>query len=216
MLRRLLPALLFVAALTNAYAGVSGGPSGGNAAAPQGGYPVSVAGSRAATYIWFTNAYAGYTTPTDLFCINGSASKTVQVLQINLQINTTSAAVQNLYFIKRSTADTGGTPTSLTAIPTDSSDAGVSGSVTTYGSAPSTGSAVGTYNVQIASSAAAAAAPAAFQDVFTSTSNNVAPNVSPNEPITLHGTAEGVCVNYNGAALTAGFTAQLKILTAEY
>jgi hypothetical protein len=85
-----------------------------------------------------------YATPTDLFGICGAANKTVVVAAAYLNMQSTAAALQNISWIKRSTADTSGTPTTLAAIPHDTHD-GITASavVKTYAAAPTTGTSIG-------------------------------------------------------------------------
>lgn len=156
-----------------------------------------------ATYIAWSTAYAAYATPTDLFCIWGSSTKTVYISNMGMGINTTAAAVQNFTVIKRITANSGGTPTNLTATLNDSTSAAATAVATIYGAAPTTGNSGGTIRVQPVVSSAPTSAPA-----VVSLSQTVAPgSVALAQPITLRGTGEGVCWNYGGAALTAGFSA---------
>jgi hypothetical protein len=172
--------------------------------------------SHAATYLWYALGYSAYATPTDLACVWGSATTTVRVTNMTILIGSTSAVLQNIYFIKRKTADSGGTPTSLTGIPVDSADPAPTGTVITYGAAPTTGMAVGTIEDNIGSSAVLTDAPTSFTPYFLNESNNMANGVSHFKPINLHGTNEGVCINYNGASLTSGFSAELKFETEEF
>lgn len=154
------------------------------------------------TYRATVTGYGGYATPTDLINIAGSASKTVIVTGITLQIQSTAAALQTLYFIKRSTANTGGTPTSLTAIPLDSTNAAATAVLSTYAAAPTLGSAVGNVLILQAASVVATAAPAG-----AGLNNLVATSVSASDlrqGVVLRGVAESLSVNYNGGALTVG------------
>lgn len=156
------------------------------------------------TYNVEVSGYTAYATPTDMICINGSASKIVRVTEMNMRIQSTAAALQTLLFIKRSTASTGGTPTTPTPTPYYSANAAATAVVTSYGSAPSPlGAAVGTLRINQIASATLTAGPG---------SNSIRANyltgtgAGPNQYVTLNGVAESLCMNYAGAALTSGFT----------
>lgn len=173
--------------------------------------------SQRATYMAVASGYAAYATPTDLFSIFGSGTKTIQIVAVGIAIQSTAAALQTIDFIKRSAANSGGTPTALTAIPLDSADAAAAAALNTYASAPSTGSSVGTLDEVMLSSATLTTAPS-----FISFGGFFGGGISPvnvaslQKPITLRGTGEGLCINYKGAALTAGFLAQVKIVWVEF
>lgn len=171
-------------------------------------FPVDT--NAAATYGLDVSGYVAYATPTDLYCINGSASKIVRISEMNIRVQSTAGALQTVQFIKRSTANTGGTPTSQTAIPYYSANAAATATVTSYGSAPSLGTAVGTLRIVQGTSGTltAAAINLAMRNNFLN-----ATLVSSNQYVTLNGVAEGLCINYGGAALTSGFTA---IIGAEW
>lgn len=145
--------------------------------------------------------YTAYATPTDTIAISGSASKTVLVSQFQLQLSATAPTqIPLLSFIKRSTVNTGGTPTAQTAIPYDSSNAPASASVTLYGSAPSLGNTVGTlYPVATSFGASTGTpvltglAPANIRDIPRSI-------IDIRQPIVLRGTNEMLCLNFNAMA----------------
>lgn len=160
-------------------------------------------GSGNATYRASGTAYAAYATPTDLIVISGSASKTVLVTGISIQIQSTAAALQTLYYVKRSTANTGGTATAQTALPLDSADATATAVVSLYTAAPTTGTPVGNYAILQVVSAIATGAPTGINPLSSSASMVT----DLRQGVILHGAGESLCLNYAGAALTTGFTA---------
>jgi hypothetical protein len=55
-------------------------------------------------------------TATDIFTIYGSATKTIKILRIGISATQTTGGAVNIQLIKRSTANTGGTSASSTAV----------------------------------------------------------------------------------------------------
>lgn len=93
----------------------------------------------AAATVGFSRATAG-----DLFCVTGSASKTVKVRQINVSATTGTIVTTDVSIVLRSTLDTGGTPTTLTNTAFNSNNAASTAVVTIYATAPTTGTLIGT------------------------------------------------------------------------
>lgn len=143
-----------------------------------------------------------YVTPTDLAIINGSATKTVKIIRMNLSAaNTVAPNYTELFFIKRSTADSGGTPTAVTPVVWDSADAACTATVTKFGSAPTTGTAVGTALDYIVVS-----------DYPQTQLGDFGVN---SKPIILRGVAEGLAMNFGGAAWPANTTLAVSITWTE-
>lgn len=201
----------------------SGNAIGGSAAtSPTYSQIVNAKGQAAglATYSALGKAYAGYTTPTDMLVISGSASKTILVTQFLLQIAETTATLRTVDFIKRTTANTGGTATNPSAIAYDSTNPAASAVISLYSAAPSLGS---TTNGGIIFSATAVTSTAtAAGGAFGINTPSAAVRSIPTSPtdfrqsITLRGTGESLAANFGGAALPAGFTANWLIEWVEY
>lgn len=79
---------------------------------------------------------------TDIFTITGSASKTIRVTNIGIT-TTGGGVVSNVILLKRSTANSGGTSTTLTNVPHDSADTAATATVRSYTANPTTGTLVG-------------------------------------------------------------------------
>jgi len=79
----------------------------------------------------------------DQFVISGSASKVIRITRIELSGVQTTAGVNDWRLAIRSTADTGGTSTTLTAVPHDSNNAAATASVKSYTVVPTAGTLVG-------------------------------------------------------------------------
>lgn len=81
---------------------------------------------------------------TDVLTIAGFASLNVRILELKAYIKaTTAAAFYDAQIVKRSALDTGGTSSSVTAVPMVSTDAAASATVKAYTVNPTLGTAVG-------------------------------------------------------------------------
>jgi hypothetical protein len=152
---------------------------------------------RKATYSAATVAYAPYATPQDIVGILGSGTKRVRVLRFAVSGRATTANQLDVQLVKRSAADTSGTPTALTAVPHDSNDAAATATVNTYAAAPAAGTLVGAVRAQQINLSAAGSGGAAVPVEFDfGTANDKA--------VVLNSAAEGLYLNLNGAAMPAG------------
>jgi hypothetical protein len=166
---------------------------------------VQIATSTKATY-WTSNGATAYTPPaasTDMVQIQGSATKTVRVLDFVVCASATAAGAQTVFLVKRSVANSGGTSTLPTMAPLDSASAGATAVVRQYSAvATSLGAAVGTPRPR-----------RMFFQITAGTTviepcTNLLAYVSDNvigQPFTLRGTAESLSLNNNAAALAAGY-----------
>jgi hypothetical protein len=141
----------------------------------------------AAADVNIANAGAG-----DIACIYGSATKTIAVSQLRLSALATSSIVVNTTLVKRSSAFTGGTPVAETNVPYNSANPTATATVTGFTASPTPGTAVGTM--------------AAVKLAIDAPGNTVAAVVGliefgnlSDQPVILHGTAEGLCVNSTAA-----------------
>jgi hypothetical protein len=152
---------------------------------------------RKATYSAATVAYAPYATPQDIVGIVGSASKRVRVLRFAVSGRATAANQLDVQLVKRSTADTGGTPSVLAAVSHDSNDLAATAAVTSYGAAPTGGTLLGAIRAQQINLSAAGSGGAAVPVEFDFGTVN-------DKSIVLNAAAEGLYLNLNGAAMPAG------------
>jgi hypothetical protein len=119
----------------------------------------------------------------------------VKVTHINVSGIATAGAAVTLQVIKRSTLDTGGTPTALTAVPYDSKDVAATAVVNTYAANPTLGTTVGTLK-------------STYWGVGTSGSTNIQEQTydfatKPTKAITLRA-GECIALNANGVSPGAG------------
>jgi hypothetical protein len=165
--------------------------------------------ANAETYSAPFSGYAAYATPTDLFSILGSATKTIAIINFAICIQSTAAALQTLDIIRRSTASTGGTETVLTPTLYDTDQDAATAVAKTWTTAPGAlGASAGIVKTVLGSSSTLTTGPTVIGINYT---NHNAPSpLSADDlrrPIILRGVAESLNFNYRGAALTAGFLA---------
>lgn len=135
----------------------------------------------------------------EFFTISGSASKTVRVRWARFAAYGGAAALV-FQVIKRSAANSGGTSSSATRVPLDSSDAAGTAAVLGYSVTPtSLGTAVGTIHQQ------------AYQVLTSGTAGNTVPldlkfGDDGGKPIKLSGTAEILGFGFLGSPSLSGST----------
>lgn len=169
------------------------------------------------TYIYTVSGYTAYATPTDMVGITGSASKTIRVHNMWMAINSTAAALQVIHFVKRSTANTGGTDGAPTGIALDSANAAPTATLHSYTGAPTPGTSVGDVRLQSIASTVVTTNGGAVSFFAPVNIEQVNPSAVALDQtgVVLRGVAESLFLNYAGAALTTGFTATWGVLWSE-
>lgn len=119
---------------------------------------------------------------TDVMCIKGSATKLVKVKRVAISFFNGTNVYTNL--LRRSTTNTGGTSSTLTATKNDVSDTAPDALVTVYSGLPTTGTLVGKYR------AAVVPVGANIQEWDFHSMKE--------KPVYLRGTSEFLCLNLNG------------------
>jgi hypothetical protein len=170
--------------------------------------PVYAAGSPAVTYSAAVNGLTAAATPTDVFTITGSASRTVRIKKVSFSGTQTTSNDQAILLIKRSTADTGGTSAAVTAVPNDSNDAAASATALSYTANPTLGTTVGT--VRSTKLLVTGDAPGNNGQYFWSEKVWTFGDNGDKE-IILRGTAEVLAVNLNATATMAGSSLNIDI-----
>jgi hypothetical protein len=135
-------------------------------------------------------------TPTDVFILNGSATKTVKIKRITVSGLATTAGTMSVSLVKRTTANTGGTSTAPSIALFDSKDAAATAVPKLYTANPS---ALGTGITLSTQSLNFGVAGAAANVVFDFSTRN-------DKAIYLRGVAEGLAINLNGGAVPSGGT----------
>lgn len=153
----------------------------------------------------FSASSAAFTppaTPTDLATIAGAAGHTVFVTKVKITTTQTTAGINVFNLVKRSTANTAGTATALTAVPHDSNNSAAIATVQNYTANPTTGTPVGTIEASHILSPAPASLASGNQRQYTF-SYGEDDNI---QPIALRGTGQMLAVNFGGAALPTGLS----------
>lgn len=132
----------------------------------------------------------------DVFCVAGSATKTVYIQKIHASALAGAAIVVNLSIIKRSSLGTGGTSAAETVVPNDSNNAAGTATATSYTVSPTPGTTVGAIMAHKLAAGVQGNTAAVTEAYFRYGNDG-------QQPIILHGTAENVCVNV-GALGTGG------------
>lgn len=137
--------------------------------------------------------------PTDVACISGSATRTVIVKSINISGFTSGTdAVGHGHLLKRDTANSGGTSTTPTIVPSDTQNPPATAVLRAYTANPTLGNLVGQVY-------------ASFIAYNSTSGGGLAPtpllNSSGNEGLQgliLRGTNENLCLNLGGTTITGG------------
>ena len=145
-------------------------------------------------------------TPTDMVRITGSASKVVRLISMKIGTTNTAAGSQTFFLIKRSSNNTTGTFVNATPVPLDSTDAGATATVGHYTANPGgLGAAVGNVNIKrVASSVLVAGSFAGVREESQTEMIDWNSNSNMDKLVTLRGSTQELCINFNGAAIVAG------------
>jgi hypothetical protein len=141
-------------------------------------------------YAAATDGFAVVATPTDIFEIKGSGTKTVRVKKITVSGRTTSGSPVACIIkaLKRSTANTAGTAVTTTMVPLDSTSAAATAAVKHYTANPTLGTLVG--NIRTHSITFQAAGLLQIIEMTFET------------PLILRGTSETLAINFNSTSVT--------------
>ena len=168
---------------------------------------VQVTDNTEAAYCGSTGVFTTATSATDIFNFKGSPTKAVYIRKILWKRASVSVAgTHNIYLIKRSTANSGGTSVALTAVPLDSGFASATASGVHYTANPTVGTSLGVLR-HIWNYITSAFHSADQMTLFDSTKGG--------SPIVLRGTSESVSVNYNGVTDPIGAGACIDIEWSE-
>lgn len=159
--------------------------------------------SNKATYSASITGLAAALTPTDVFTLTGSATKTIRVISIEFSGTQTTSAVRDVLLLKRSTANTAGTSTTLTNVPHDSTDAAATATVRAYTANPTLGTLVGQISSKKVDLEATNLVGAADSQTWVF-------GEGPIKAIVLRGTSEVFAVNLNSVT-SAGNSLNINI-----
>lgn len=145
-----------------------------------------------ASYFASSLGLAVAASPTDVFTLTGSATKTIRITSIGITATKTTGGVADIVLLKRSTANTGGTSSTLTAVSHDSTNAAATAVARSYTVNPTTGTLVGNILTK---------------KYFLSTATTLPSDLIVNfgdleQPIILRGVAEVFSLNLNAVTQT--------------
>jgi hypothetical protein len=141
-------------------------------------------------------------TATDVLVLKGSATKVIRVTKITIMGSATASAIYDVYLVKRTAANTGGTSTAPTATAADTNDGTASATLALYTANPS---ALGTgTNMEAAKTYLGTAAITSPQINF------IWGNRNDKAPV-LRGTSEALAINFAGAAVPTGASLYLSV-----
>lgn len=139
---------------------------------------------------------------TDVFTITGSNTRTIYVHSVKVTGTRTSHQHNTIVLLKRSTANTGGTSTTRTAVPYDSTNGAATAVVLAYTANPTLGTLIG----EIYS--ATVSLPAQSPNNAQNNGSGVVPwswsFSAIGQPITLRGNSQVLAVNLNGVTVAGG------------
>lgn len=168
-------------------------------ASDQSTIPVSTEGAKASYSAGFS-ALVPAAAATDVFTIQGSATKIIRVTRIAVSITTTagSGIALNTTLVKRSTIDSGGTSTTASLVAHDSTNTAGSAVVRGYTANPTLGTSVGTIRSNRFQVATAGATENELVWDF---------GTRPAQAIVLRGTSDQLCINLGGGTITGPIAA---------
>lgn len=164
-----------------------------------GNLKVQVEPTRKTTYTVWTGAFTCASSATDVWQLYAGSNKIVKVLKVwYVDYDTgSSAANNNVSLIKRSTANSSGTPVTNTIVPMDSSFAAADAVSKHYTANPSLGTTVGT--VAQAPCSGSLQTPYTYYQSLNSGTKTLFDADKYGAPIVLRGTSQGITINLNGA-----------------
>ena len=165
-------------------------------------------GSDKRTYSANVSELLAANSPTDIFAITGAANTKIEIIGISFSATKNNTGFIDLKIIKRSTANSGGTSTTLTNVPHDSADAASMATVRAYTANPTLGTAVGEIYSEktLVPSATANSARGSSAISLASTLDS--------KPITLRSASEVLAINLNGMT-AAGISIDASITWVE-
>lgn len=147
-------------------------------------------------------------TPTDVFTLTGSGTKTIRITRVELSGTETLSASKNVLLIKRSAANTGGTSATLTAVPYDSANSAATATARSYTANPTgLGATVGAIRSLVFDLPAPGGATGTSSIVWDFGSR-------PAQAVVLRGAAEVLAINLNGVT-SAGNSLSFSIEWSE-
>lgn len=160
------------------------------------------------TYVSVINGLTPPATPTDMVIIYGSPTRTIRVTRVAISCTQTTAGINTFHLVKRSAVNTGGTAAAAPLVPHDSTNPAATAVVYYY---TANAAALGATPGNIRSTKICTPAPASlFQPDFVWDFDTLS-----KQRIVLRGAAEGLALNFAGAALPTGLNVNCSISWTE-
>jgi hypothetical protein len=131
---------------------------------------------------------------TDFFSITGASGKKVEIIGTTFSATKNNTGLIDLLIVKRSTANSGGTSTTISGVPHDSGDAAASATVRAYTVNPTLGTLVGNIyaeKVLVPSTNNSSGKGAASVNLVSTLDS---------KPLTLKSASEVISFNFNGVS----------------
>jgi len=166
--------------------------------------PISPESSKA-TYSAGVKKTTFAATATDIIQLIGSTSKTIKLARVQITADATAAGILELYLVKRTAANTGGTAAAITGIAHDTQDPAYTATLQEYSANPSALGAGQIIRIDGYALPSATTTGYPFSPyVFTFGVHN-------GKMPTLHGVAESISINLNGQAIPSGLNLWVDI-----
>lgn len=172
-----------------------------------GNLKVQIENTRKATYVFSTGNYTPPASATDTLTIQGSGTKTVKIRKIIGHYTCSTSAANTPWvttILRRTTANSGGTSSSVTGIPLDSASSTVTAVVKTYtANAASLGTAV-SGNILVYPYKAEEFSSSSAVNGVSQPGTVLFDDAIAGAPLTLRGTSEYLCINLGGVSQPGG------------
>jgi hypothetical protein len=166
-----------------------------------------------ATYYASVVALATAGAATDFFTISASSTNKVKIKYISISAGGSSTGQQDFVLVKRSTLDTGGTSSTVTAVPSDSGDAAATASVKSYTVNPTLGTLVGNVRSEHCVVGQTGGGSGASSKITIAWDFSVQSGAYK-PPILASGSTEQYCINLNSGTI-AGAAVDVSIMWTE-
>lgn len=164
---------------------------------------------RKATYSASIVGLSPAASATDFVTLTGSATATLRVLHAECSGISTANATATVEALVRSTANSAGTPSAMTAVPHDSNDPAASGSVTAYTANPTTGTLTGIVRAGKLTTVTAASTTVAQPVLAWDFGQGIG------QEVVLRGTGQVFALNGAGASFTSGASLNCSVTWTE-
>jgi hypothetical protein len=160
-------------------------------------------GTEMPTYRYRAADFTPVATATDALVLTGIAGKTITISQMTISGVATAASFYDVYILKRTTANTGGTATNPTGTPSSSGNEAALGTISLYSANPTlgTGANIDGDRVFLPATGTPLYAPPLIFEYGT----------RGDEKPTLKGSGDSFCVNFNGQAVPTGTSLYISI-----